>query len=142
MHTIVMRSSDGYSVKGFGFARPDKEFALTDTDCRTNIYGDRFTIGDGEITGIGNNVVIEFGKYDFTARQPVKLYITARSALPKNSVHLIVKGDTEKRILCEFEQADVYTERCFPVDGISGVCDISFGFLPGSDIDMKSFRFE
>ena len=142
MHTIVMRSADGYSVKGFEFERPEKEFAEINAADNESIYGDRFTAGKDEVTGIGNNVVLDFGEFDFTDRQPSKLCITGRSLLPVNSVHLIVDGEKTQRILCEFAKAEEYTERSFPVEGITGKCRISFGFLPGSDFDFKSFRFE
>lgn len=51
------------------------------------------------MTGIGNNVVLDFGEFDFTDEQPSKLVICGRSPLPLNSIHLT--AGTE-RILCEF----------------------------------------
>lgn len=143
LKTIVMRSSESYSIGGFTFDRPVKETAVISTDARENIYGDKFTIGDGEITGIGNNVMIDFGVFDF-AQPPAKIVITGRSALPVNSVHIIFKSDdgSEKRILAEFAQADSYTDREFAIEGICGRYSVSLLFLPGSDFDLKQFRFE
>ncbi len=141
MHTIVMRSADGYSVKGFEFGRTRREFSEIRATDNTNIYGDKFTVGEDAVTGIGNNVVLDFGEFDFTEKQPEKLYITGRTPLPVNSVHLIAGGDENRRILCEFTHSDEYTEQCFDID-LSGKCSISFGFLPGSDFDFRSFRFE
>lgn len=93
------------------------------------------------MTGIGNNVVLDFGEFDFTDEQPSKLVICGRSPLPMNSIHLT--AGTE-RILCEFrtEGESGYVEREFPLDGIAGKQNISFTFLPGSDFDFRSFRFE
>lgn len=51
-------------------------------------------------------------------------------------------GNTETRILAEFAGASDYTEREFSIDGISGRRSVSFTFLPGSEFDFKSFRFE
>ncbi len=142
IHTLVMRSSDGYHVQGFSFEKPDKEFSeICAADCGS-IYGDKFTRNSDDVTGIGNNVVLEFGGFDFTDRAPSAVVITGKSKLPVNSIHLVFKGDTETRVLCEFAGAEEYTERRFELNGIKGKCEVSFTFLPGSDFDFKSFRFE
>lgn len=142
VHTLVMRSSDGYHVKGFSFEKPDKEFSeICAADC-DRVYGDKFTHNADDVTGIGNNVVLEFGIFDFTENTPSAVVITGKSKLPVNSIHLVFKGDVEKRVLCEFAGAEEYTERRFELDGIGGKCEFSFTFLPGSDFDFKSFKFE
>lgn len=142
VHTLVMRSSDGYHVQGFSFEKPDKEFSeICAADC-DRVYGDKFTHNADDVTGIGNNVVLEFGTFDFTENAPSAVVITGKSKLPVNSIHLVFKGDVEKRVLCEFEGAEEYTERRFALDGIGGKCEFSFTFLPGSDFDFKSFKFE
>lgn len=141
-HTFVMESGDGYHVQGFSFAKPDKEFSeICAADC-DSIYGDKFTHNTDDVTGIGNNVVLDFGEFDFTENTPSAVVITGRSKLPVNSIHLVFKGDTETRVLCEFAGAEEYTERRFGLSGIKGKCEVSFTFLPGSDFDFKSFKFE
>ncbi|MDE6727661.1 MAG: DUF4982 domain-containing protein, partial [Oscillospiraceae bacterium] len=141
-HTFVMESSDGYHVGGFFFAKPDKEFSeICAANCES-VYGDRFTRGSDAVTGIGNNVTLNFGEFDFTETQPSAVIITGRSALPSNSIHIIFKGDNERRELAEFAGADDYTARRFKLDGITGKCEVSFVFLPGSDFDFKSLKFE
>ncbi len=142
IHTLVMRSGDGYHVQGFSFEKPDKEFSeICSADC-DSIYGDKFTRNTDDVTGIGNNVVLEFGTFDFSERTPSAVIITGKSKLPVNSIHLVFKGDTETRVLCEFAGAEEYTERRFELSGIKGKCEVSFTFLPGSDFDFKSFKFE
>ncbi len=142
MHTIVLESADGYDIEGFYFEEHKKEFAELRAVDNDSIYGDKFTVGKEDVTGIGNNVILEFGEFDFTKEAPTKLVITGKSKLPLNSIHLMVKGDTETRIIAEFAGADEYTEREFVLEGITGKCKISFVFLPGSDFDFRSFRFE
>ncbi len=142
IHTLVMRSGDGYHVQGFSFEKSDKEFSeICSADC-DSIYGDKFTRNTDDVTGIGNNVVLEFGTFDFSERTPSAVIITGKSKLPVNSIHLVFKGDTETRVLCEFAGAEEYTERRFELSGIKGKCEVSFTFLPGSDFDFKSFKFE
>ncbi len=141
-HTFVMESGDGYHVKGFSFARPEKEFSeINAADCES-IYGDKFTKKTDEVTGIGNNVMLNFGEFDFTEKSPSMVVITGKSKLPKNSIHVIFNGDTETRVMCEFGGAEEYTARRFELDGIKGRCAVSFAFLPGSDFDFRSIKFE
>ncbi|MBQ5329987.1 MAG: DUF4982 domain-containing protein [Oscillospiraceae bacterium] len=142
MHTISFMSSDSYSVKGFVFDREPKEFAEINAADNTALYGDRFTLEKDAVTGIGNNVVLEFGEFDFSGEQPSAVAVCGRSALALNSLHLSFKteNDTQK-VLCEFEGAEDYTERVFPVSVKGGKYSVSFTFLPGSDFDFRSFRF-
>lgn len=142
MHTFVMESADGYNVKGFSFKKPEKEFAEICAADNENVYGDKFTCEPDAVTGIGNNVMLNFGEFDFTEAAPSKIVITGKSALPLNSIHIIFTGDTETRILAEFKGADEYTPREFALTDIKGKCKVSFAFLPGSDFDFKSFKFE
>ncbi len=142
VHTFVMESSDGFHVKGFSFEKAEKEFAEIRAVDSDRIYGDKFTVESDAVTGIGNNVLLEFGEFDFTEKAPSKIVITGRSVLDLNSIHIIFDGESETRILAEFAGADNYTPREFPIKGISGKCKVSFAFLPGSNFDFESFRFE
>ncbi len=141
VHTIVMESDNAYDVAGFSFEKPVKETMEISVLDYENIYGDTFVIGKDSVTNIGNNVMIDFGEFDFSENAPVEVIITGRSELPLNSIHVCFSGDTEKRVLAEFEGAEEYTERHFKLEGVSGKCKVSFAFLPGSKFDFKSFRF-
>lgn len=140
--TFIFMSSDRFEIKGFSFDRPEKEYAEINAADNEAVYGDKFTCETDAITGIGNNVMLNFGEFDFTHRQPSKIIITGKSALPLNSIHIIFSGDTEKRVLAEFTGAEEYTPREYPLSDVCGKCKVSFAFLPGSDFDFKSFRFE
>ena len=141
IHTFTIETDFGYQVSGFQFERLHREFAENCAADAERIYGDKFTVEGREVTGIGNNVVLEFGEFDFSEEQPAYIVITGRSALPLNSIHLML--DSGERVLCEFrtEGAEDYVERSFGLSGISGKRKISFTFLPGSDFDFRSFRF-
>ncbi|MBR1663362.1 MAG: DUF4982 domain-containing protein [Ruminococcus sp.] len=142
VHTISFAAREGYEIKGFRFKKPDKEFAEIPAVSCANIYGDSFEVNADDITHIGNNVVIEYGSFDFTNRQPTKLIITGRSLLDMNSIHFKFTTDKTELILLGFEKSEEYTERSFDISGISGEGKVSFTFLPGSDLDFKAFRFE
>ena len=142
VHTLVMESADDYHVKGFIFEKLDRNFSEINAADNENIYGDKFTKGTDAVTGIGNNVMLDFGEFDFTEKRPSKVIITGKSALPVNSIHIIIMGETETRVLAEFSGSAEYTQREFPLENIRGKCRVSFAFLPGSDFDFKSFKFE
>ena len=141
VHTISLATTQSFDIEGFVFEKTEKEFVeLEAVDCE-KIYGDKFTVNADDVTGIGNNVVLDFGDFDFTDNSPVSVAITGKSKLPLNSINILVSGAEEARIIVEFEGAEEYTERVFPVEKLSGKCNVSFTFLPGSDFDFKSFRF-
>lgn len=141
IHTIAFESDNGYDIEGFFFEKREKEFASLPANECEKIYGDSFTVTDDAVTGIGNNVVLEFGSFDFSEKSPSAVAVTGRSVLPVNSINILVKGDTERRMIVEFEGCEDYTERVFPIETISGKCTVSLTFLPGSNFDIKSFGF-
>ncbi|MBP1573625.1 MAG: DUF4982 domain-containing protein [Oscillospiraceae bacterium] len=141
VHTITVASDNRYDLKGFVFDKPSKETSEISALMNDNIYGDSFTIAEDAVTGIGNNVVLDFGEFDFTDKVPKAIAVTGRSSLELNSIHAVFVSDSEKRVLLEFEKSESFTERQFELDGISGKCRVSFMFLPGSNFDFKSFRF-
>ena len=143
IHTFVMQSSHHYHVKGFSFEMQNDSFERHFAGNCEKIYGDSFEKNNTEVIGIGNNVVLDFGLFNFEEK-PSTVIISGRSALPLNSIHIIFKsenGDTQ-RILAEFEGCSEYTERKFSVSGISGKGNVSFTFLPGSNFDFNYFKFE
>lgn len=145
VHTFVIEADDVYDVQGFIFEEKQKERAELCAANAVSIFGDKFTKNAEDVTGIGNNVVLAFGEFDFDKQPPEKIIITGSSALAVNSIHIIFgaeNGNTEKRLLAEFAGAVNYTEREFALNGISGKRSVSFAFLPGSDFNFKSFRFE
>lgn len=142
VHTFAIMSSDRYHVKGFRFERKNRAFEIRRAGECEKIYGDSFTVSGGEVTGIGNNVVLDFGEFDFI-EPPKRLIVSGRSALAKNSLHMILKGaDNTERVLAEFEGCETYTERSFEMPSVTGAHNVSFTFLPGSDFDFNYFKFD
>ena len=143
VHTISFGSDFRYDLGSFVFEKRAKETSELPASSALDIYGDSFTIEGGYVTGIGNNVTLEYGEFDFGKKAPAKLFIKGRSELAKNSIHIIFAGkESEKRILCEFAGAADYTERSFALEGITGRQTVKLAFLPGSCFDLASIRFE
>ena len=141
VHTLCFSSELSYDMQGFVFEKHTKETSELPALYAENIYGDSFTREEDAVTGIGNNVTIAFGGFDFEA-PPKRIHITGRSALEINSIHLLWEGADTARFQLEFEGCEEYTDRSFPVEGISGSGRISLIFLPGCDFDLRSIRFE
>lgn len=141
LHTLSIESENGYHLEGFCFEKRQKEFLTISAVSHEKLYGDQYTVEADAVTGIGNNVMFEFGGFDFTENQPVAVEVVGRSALPQNSIHVVFEGETNKREILEFEGAQDYTARRFELEGIFGRCKVSFVFLPGSCFDFQSFRF-
>lgn len=143
MQTISFVMTDKLHLKGFSFEKKEKAFErLYATECDT-LYGDSYTIGEREITGIGNNVTLGFEHMDFGEKGIRRLVISGRSTLAKNTIHVRFrqKGEDVNRI-AEFTGCAEYTERSFEMPEITGDCTVNFVFLPGCNFDFTWFRFE
>ena len=140
--SIYFTADDKYHFKGFSFKEPDKAYETLYLKQRSRIYGDTFTVDGDSITGIGNNVTIEFDGMDFGDTPAKKLVICGRSKLANNSIHLKFDGEEGvKTELIEFAGSDTYVEREFDISGTIGKNTVGFVFLPGCDFDFKYFKF-
>lgn len=143
--SIYFKANDKYHIKGFSFTKPDKAFSKIYANENSRIYGDTFSLCGDTITGIGNNVTIEFDNMNFGDRVASKLYLCGNSPTELNSIH--VKVDDEKTgesttTLVEFTHSEGYEERCFDITPVTDDVKIGLVFLPGSNFDLKYLRFE
>lgn len=143
--SIYFKANAKYHIKGFSFTKPDKAFSTIYAVEKSRIYGDTFTVMEDAITGIGNNVTIEFDNMDFGERKASKLYICGNSPIEVNSIHIKTDNyDTNESstALIEFKHSEGYEERCFEIPKVTGNVKLGLVFLPGSNFDLKYFRFE
>lgn len=140
VHTISIQSDFSYDVGGFSFEKIAKEKAVLMACYAERIYGDSFTLGETEVTGIGNNVTIDLGDFCFE-ELPTGVVITGRSKLAVNSIHLQCDGKESRKFLLEFGGSEQYVAREFPIGPLENQCRISLIFLPGCDFDLKSIQF-
>ncbi|MCR5743087.1 MAG: DUF4982 domain-containing protein [Lachnospiraceae bacterium] len=141
MHTLVFESDYSFQIAGFKFYKEAKESAVIAAVDALNIYGDSFSVDADAVTGIGNNVLLDFGEFDFGENAPSKIVITGKSALELNSIHVDFKGDVTVKKLCEFAGCEDYTAREFDLSGVKGRVNVTFTFLPGSNFDFRDFKF-
>ncbi len=141
--TICFTAHNKIHVKGFVFTAPSKAFAKLSALENNRIYGDTFTVGEDAITGIGNNVSLEYDNMDFGETGFTKLLICGRTPLAKNTIHVRFAGEdgTEIKQIAEFSHAEDDTVQEFALDSVKGCHKVTFVFLPGCDFDFKWFQF-
>jgi len=131
------------NVKGFQFLRPEKgyeEISVLDND---GLYGDSFTLTDDAVTGIGNNVSLQFSDMDFKETGAHILWVYGRTPLDHNTIQVrFRKGEEEISVMVEFTHSEEYGWQRFEIEPVYGAQTVSFVFLPGCQFDFKAFRFE
>lgn len=129
-------------IGGLTFHKLEKAWTTLAASDIDRIYGDAFCRTDDAITGIGNNVTIEYTDMDFGDETSAVIEITGRSPIAKNTIHVRTSNGTEESLnIAEFTYSEDYTTKCFPVNVLSGSQTVTLLFLPGSNFDLKSIRF-
>ena len=129
-------------IGGLTFHKLEKAWTTLAASDIDRIYGDAFCRTDNAITGIGNNVTIEYTDMDFGDETSAVIEITGRSPIAKNTIHVRTSNGTEEALnIAEFTYSEDYTTKCFPVNVLSGSQTVTLLFLPGSNFDLKSIRF-
>lgn len=129
-------------IGGLTFHKLEKAWTTLAASDIDRIYGDAFCRTDDAITGIGNNVTIEYTDMDFGDETSAVIEITGRSPIAKNTIHVRTSNGKEESLnIAEFTYSEDYTTKCFPVNVLSGSQTVTLLFLPGSNFDLKSIRF-
>lgn len=133
-------------LKGFEFKYLEKAFGQLYAGECSRVYGDEFTENGNAVTGIGNNVTLEFENMDFGKDGATGITISGYTPLEGNSIHIHFtneSGETINRIV-EFKGTGEmgYTEQKFEFEKLTGKGKVEFIFLPGSIFNFDYFRFE
>lgn len=141
--SIAFVASTHIIVGGFEFTKQNKAYEQLSAAENDGLYGDEYSVDGDSIIGIGNNVVINFAEMDFD-KGVSGITVCGKTPNDMNTIQLRYNDDdgVQQTQLLEFSNASEYTEKHFELSNISGVRDISFVFLPGSNFDFKWFRFE
>ncbi|MBP5152343.1 MAG: DUF4982 domain-containing protein [Lachnospiraceae bacterium] len=140
--TLLFNTTSRFSLKGFVFNKPEKAYALNPATDYSLITGDSFTVSEDAVTGIGNNVALEFEGMDFSEEGISAVEITGRSNNEKTTIHLLFTDDSQTtRQMVEFEYSKDYRTVTIPLEDVRINGKVSFLFLPGSNFDLKSFKF-
>ncbi len=140
--TLKFVINDRITFGGFEFIETNPAFEQTLTKNALKIYGDNYTLTEDSIENIGNNVVLEFGEMNFTNAGTSKICIHGKTPNSNNTIQLKINNEQGSQIqILEFTHCVEYTTKEFIIDSITGVNEISFIFLPGSNFDFKWFKF-
>lgn len=140
--SLTFVAHDKVHIKGFVFARPRRAFALNRAADADHLYGDSYTVAEGRVEDIGNNVSLAFEEMDFGPDGAAAIAIRGHSPIDRNSIHIHFQtegGDPSQTV--EFLASDGYEERVFALERVRGRATVTFVFLPGSHFHFESFRF-
>lgn len=149
----ILTDTNRYSIQGFQFEKSRKAFSHLSAPDADSITGDSFTRESDRISGIGNNVSLEFRDMDFGTDGVHGIRIKGRAVNGTNTVHILfVKDDVleadsaqpaELRAAVEIPATEEVTEHSFGLDvPVHGKCRVVFVFLPGSCFDFEGFQFD
>ncbi len=131
------------SLHGFVFERIDKAWARIGVTELLHASGDAYDVTEDGIYGISNNVDLAFGAFDFGERGARTITVTGRSHVPQSTIHLhFTKDDRTETQIIDIPKGDEAETFTFSLEPVYGTCTVNFIFLPGTDFDLLSFRFE
>ena len=140
---IVVEPKVNMSLQGFSFKKYEKAYATLYATDHNRITGDAFKIEEDAITGIGNNVTLEYEGIDFGERGFTRLVICGRSHIESNTIHVRLINEKESlNQIVEFPYTEEYSEKTYELQSVSGCNRLNLIFMPGSKFDLKWFRFE
>ncbi len=143
VHDISVVISDRIIFGGIGFVQVQRAFDTNWVGEADSVYGDDYKITGRTVTDIGNNVIINYEDLDFGEAGSDELVISGTTGNPMNQIQLryTPEGGSQRTVLLEFQQ-DGGREQRFVIPRITGVNDVSFVFMPGSNFNYDWFRFE
>lgn len=130
-------------LKGFSFTKYEKATSpLLAAECN-KVYGDNFVVEKEAVTGIGNNVSLEFWDMDFGEKGANQITITGHTPLPVNTIHIRFTPEDGESVhsIAEFIGTNEYQEQQFTIEPLKGKGKVEFVFLPGSNFDFKALQF-
>lgn len=129
-------------IRGFRFRERSLAWETIPATGYASVYGDKFTLTENSVEGIGNNVSLVFRGLDFGETGFRGLAIRGRSKLENNTIHILFTSQgAQQRRMVEFAGCGDYQTREFPLEGVTGKQEVTFLFLPGCDFDFMEFRF-
>lgn len=140
--SIVTKTDSPISVQGFYFKKLEKSYSQIDAvDC-IEIYGDSYQKLSDAIVGIGNNVSINFGSFDFSKEGTSAITVCGRSNIPVSALNIVFKNEKETfRRSVDFTGFSEMSVQTMEFEQLEGKYEVSFIFFPGSNFDMKWFKF-
>ena len=143
LQTLCFSMSQRVHLHGFVFTRQSRAWQPMSALEADALYGDSFTRAEEGITGIGNNVSVEYAHMDFGDEAKARLTVDGATPLPEQPVTVRFRNQEgqELTVLAQFAKGERHRQ-AFEIDVLPGECTVSFVFLPGSRFDFYGFQFE
>ena len=142
IQTLYFKMKDKVHMKGFIFESQQNAWIRHPAASADSIYGDAFQQEGDAITGIGNNVTLTWQDMDFGNERQAVISIEGSTPLPVNTISIRIRNEAGSETTTAAEFAGGQEEKQhFRLSVPSGICIVSFVFLPGSAFDFKAFRF-
>ncbi len=130
-------------LAGFSFARQSRAWQPLRALAADALYGDTFVKTSEGVTGIGNNVSFEYREMDFEDCHQAVLVIDGETPLAENPITIRMQNaQGQQRTEMVVFKGGARGEQRFPISVEAGLCSVTFVFLPGSNFDFYTFRFE
>lgn len=142
VQTLCFSMESKVHLKGFSFTRQSRAWQKLSGLEADTVYGDSFQRGDAGIMDIGNNVTLVYTNMDFGTASRARLTLDGATPLAVNPVTIRFENEAGETLttLAQFKGTE-RASQVFDVEVLSGVCTVSFVFLPGSQYDFYGFRF-
>lgn len=142
LHTLCFSLTEKVHLKGFSFTRQSRAWLPQSALSADAVYGDSFTRTEKGIIDIGNNVSLVYGNMDFGEASHAVLCIDGSTPMERNPITIRFQNEAGESLttLAQFTGTECGEQR-FPVEVLSGVCSVTFVFLPGCQFDFYAFRF-
>ena len=142
MRTLCFRMHDKVHMKAFRFEKQSRAYTWNPAGSADELYGDSFERSGETIRKIGNNVSLVFHEMDFGPERKAVLRISGATPHEVNTVTVRISGENGETVtsVADFARGGGKTQE-FRVDVPSGLCTVTFVFLPGSLFDFDGFMF-
>ncbi len=139
---LCIASSDRLHVRGFRFEKQERAYSRIYAAEADGLWGDSFEREDTWVRRIGNNVALRFENMHFGAES--KMLAISCASRGSDSAELLFepKEGEAVRVTLPLRGGGIEKENRFDLSGIAGEGDLSFMFLPGSDVDFHWFQFQ
>ena len=139
---LCFRMKDKIHLKGYSFEKQENAYIDHPAGSADSIYGDSFRREGDTVSDIGNNVTLTWEDMDFGDVGSAVLEISGRTELPVNTINVRIRNNQgEETVTAADYKGTGDSVQRFEVNVPSGLCSVSFVFLPGSSFNFTAFRF-
>ena len=142
VRTVAFAMKEKVHLKSLIFEKQSKAYLKHNAADADEIYGDSYIVEGTAVKRIGNNVSLTWKNMDFGETTEHELKIEAETPLDQNAITIRmtnILGETDNSIAI-FSGKNRH-EQTFKVRTTRSVTDVTFVFLPGSNIDLYNVCF-